>query len=259
MSRPMALVFAVLLGLCGSKCFAQEEDELGKKIATVESLLQGTRTPLGLIVAEAEALLDRYPMPEDHGRIYYLLAHSHAVAGMSRLENAQKVIEFAQKALDCPLDPTLRLRLYICWGDALVLGDPARPIAVRRRAAAEAYLAGLKEARQFKIPDAAPVRPALSMPKARNEQGVVDLESFYQESEARIRQLRSIDDLEMLQRRRGVLAGQLIYIYSLEPRADEELRTLAEKALGSDPQVEQLMASLAANRTSKTGPTVKPK
>jgi len=154
----------------------------------------------------------------------------------------------AEKALRCPLDPDLRLRLYVYWGDAIILTDVTRPIPESRAAAAAVYLQGLKEAKQYNIPDVPPERPAIFLPKPR-----MDEKTFKREREAHFKELKRIDYVRTLYEDRVVLQRQLLDDYSRRPLAPDELRKLATMVLGEGPDVDKLMAALAAKCGQKRG------
>lgn len=242
----IALLFP-LAALAGD-CAAQDQDELGVKLAAIDGLRQGTRTPLELIEKECTILLNQYTKPEEQGRIYYQLAHSYAQSGMSRNDNGKKAIDYAEKALHCPLEPALRLHLYVYWGDAIMLSDLARPRHLRRAEAAPVYLKGLKEAQQFDIPAVAPERPPFSMPTATDEEG------FRREKERRYQEAQRIEKVRMLHLGRSVLEEQLIFIYTRRPYAASEFRKLAREVLGDAPVVTTLTAALEAKGALQDDP-----
>jgi hypothetical protein len=225
---------------------AQEQDELGQKLTALDRLRAGTRTPLGSIEKESAALLKEHTAREEQGRIYFLLTESYGQARMSVNGNAAKVIDYAPKALECPLDPVRRLRLYAYWGDAIILSDLSRPLSARRAEAAPIYLKGLKEARQYDIPDVVPKRPPIFLPKDG-----MDGETFLREREAHYKELRRLRQLETLHYGRKVLQNQLVYFYSRVPYAPDELRKLATETLGNEaPEVNKIMNALAAKRAA---------
>jgi len=222
-------------------CFAQDQDEFGRKLGAVEALQRGTQTPLALVQSQCDALLQEYTAPEQQGRIYYQLVKSYGQARMSVNGHAAKVIEYAQKALKCPLDPHLRLRLYGSWGAAIMLSDVTRPIPQCRAAAAAVYLRGLKEAKQYNIPDVPPERPGAFFLKPG-----MDEETFKRERQAHFKEVRRVDYVRSLYEDRVVLERQLLFYYSRKPRAPDELRKLATEVFGAGPDAEKLMDALAA-------------
>lgn len=242
MTRAICLAvgcFATII-CCACYCIAQDQDELAEELQPVNSLIAGTRTPLALVQEKCDALLQDHTAPEEQGRIYYVLTESYGQARMSVNGNAAKVIEYAQKALKCPLDPSRRLRLYMYWGDAIVLNDVTRRIPETRAAAAVVYLRGLKEAKEYNIPDVAPARQNGFFPVKG-----MDEDTFKRQRAAHAVEVQRVLKIQEICRRRDALLQQLLYDYSRKPRAPEELRKLATEVLGAGPDVEKLMAALA--------------
>jgi hypothetical protein len=234
-------------------CVAEDADELGKRLAVLDKQPRGTRTPFDLVDSESADLLKKYPDPADQGRIYYQLAHSYGQSGMRRAGDTQQVIDYAQKALACPLDPAKRLRLYVYWGDAIILSGRGRPMYERRAAAAAAYLKGLKEAQQYNIPEKAPEYPQFSMPNTP------DQKEFDRQQRARYLELKRIDYERTLHTRRSSLEEQLIYEYTRHPYAATELRDAATKAGLDKAQIDKLMKGLEAEGALKDEPAPKPR
>ena len=238
----VSLAVGVVLAITtrAADCVAQPQDELGKKLDAIDRLRSGTSTPLGRIESESAMLLQDHTKPEEQGRIYYQVAHSYAQSGISRNGNAAKVIEYAQKALACPLDPELRLHAYVYWGDAIMASDRTRPTSLYRPAAARVFLAGLKEARQYNIPDVSPKRPPMFVPNAP-----MDEAEYARAKTAYFWEVQRVEKVRKLHFSRAVLENQLISSYTRPPYVPEELRKIAQEVLGDGPEVEKLVAELA--------------
>ncbi len=245
MLRFLSLALGVLwvVAYCVGNCPAQYEDELGRKLGRIDALRKHGPTALGQIETESAALLNDYTKPEEQGRIFYQIAMSYAQAGVSKEGHAAKVIEYAQKGLKQPIDPRLRLELYLYWGNAIAGSDRTRPISKRRADAAPIYLNGLKEAKQFKVPDVAPKAPPSFL--SRMGPGMNE-ETFKREREEHAMECQRVLRLEMLCTLRDAMQGELVFSYSRIPRAPDELRKLATETLGAGPDVEKLMDALAA-------------
>src|SRR5438094_288154 len=93
---------------------------LDKGLSQLDQLRRGPKTDFTQLERRAEKLLEQYKDPASQGRIYYQVAHVYAQTG---LIHPQKVIDFAQKALKCPLDEQLRARLRVYCGDAQRIAD----------------------------------------------------------------------------------------------------------------------------------------
>ncbi len=232
-------------------CVGEDADELGKRLAVLDNQPRGTRTPFDLVDSESADLLKKYPDPADQGRIYFQLAHSYVQSGMRRPGDTDRAIEFAQKALACPLDPAKRLRLYVYWGDAIILSAPDRPIVERRAAAAAAYLKGLKEAQKYNIPDKAPDFARSPVPFTGDE------DEFRRQQKARYLERKRIVYEQELHHYRFGLEDHAVEVYTHHPYAATELRDAAGKAGLDAAQIDKLMKALDAKGALKDEP--KPK
>ncbi len=246
-----AVFVCALLG--ARVCVAQEADELGKRLAVLDNQPRGTRTPFDLVDRESEELLKKYPEAADQGRIYFQLAHTYVQSGMRRPGDSKRAIEYAQKALACPLDPAKRLRLYVYWGDAIILSAPDRPIYERRAAAAAAYLKGLKEAQKYQIPDKAPDFPRSPVPFTG------DVDEFHRQQKARYLERKRIVYEQELHHYRFGLEDHAVEVYTHRPYAATELRDAATKAGLDAAQIDKLMKALDAKGALKDEPAPKPR
>jgi hypothetical protein len=234
-----------VIGYCPGNCSAQYEDELGRKLGRIDSLRSGVPATLGQIETESAALLKDYTKPEEQGRIFYQIAMSYAQVGAWKSGGVDKVIDYAQKALAQPIDPRLRLELYNYWGTAITSSDRSRPISASRADAAPVFLKGLKEAKQFNIPDAPPKDPPSFLSRMGPGMGMNE-ETFKRERAKHAMECQRVLRVQMLCSARDALRGQLVFLYSRIPRAPDELRKLATETLGAGPEVEKLMDALAA-------------
>lgn len=250
---------AIALAFCAVPVAAdpppQEGDQLGKSLAALNHLRRGKETPFASIDTEFESLLKEYPRAEDQGRIYAQIAHLYAQSGMRRPGDAQRVIDAAQEALRNPIEPRLRLRTYLYWGDAYARMDPTdfrRSYIAGRADAATAYLKGLKEAAQYHIPEVVQDLPRLSFPKKGEEKDLL------RQLEARQPQLKRIQTDREMHMYRSCLQGQLLFLYTRRPYAGSELRRLATEILGDAGHVEKLMKTIPSEALKDETPP-KPK
>ncbi|HUT93267.1 MAG TPA: hypothetical protein VMY37_27630 [Thermoguttaceae bacterium] len=249
------IALALSSTLAAGVCLAQDESELGKRLAALDHLRRGVNTPFEAIETECQQLLEQFPGAEDQGRIYAQLAHIYAQTGMRRPGDAQRVIDYAQKALQKPLDPLLRLRSYTYWGNAHVRSDPSdvmRSFFEGRAAAGAVYLKGLKEAQQYNIPEVAPERPAFDLLEALRSP---DFERLRDAHYREVKRYQYERDLHMY---RSALQGQLVFFYTRHPYAGSELRRLATEILGDAADVEKLMKLIPPHALKDEAPP-KPK
>ena len=121
---------------------------------------RGMTRPLTKPNGAPPPLLNKYPDPKDQGRIYFALVQVYGQSGLAR---PQRIIDGVRKALQLPLDPSHRIRLYVYWGEALCVLAPGDPFSGRRRAATTVYLEGLMELRKFNLPEKPPEIPVVDL------------------------------------------------------------------------------------------------
>lgn len=253
-ARKALLVLAMLPGFIGAQTFDQD-------IVGLDRLRDGTKTPLSRVESRALELLERHRAPEQHGQIYYQLAHTFAQSGQ---QQPDKTIEYAKRALEFRLTPQQRLRLHVYAGDASRLGND-KP-AAKRKAAAIAYLQGLQEIEKRNLPDSPskpPPRPA-GGPTQAADQPLTELQRNHR------RAMEAWQEFEMqrdLLKYRDMLVGQLVDLYARRPIATEELNRLTDEMLTNASLLQQIkqrvteaIAKLppALGRVAKAGNDVRP-
>jgi hypothetical protein len=146
----------------------------------------------------------------------------------------RKVIEYANQALNFPLDETKRLRLFVYKGDAHRLDTTNAPTD-RRRSAAESYLSGLRELEKwdFKTPPPPPEPPAFIH---RIDQAEAD--RFMEQQRAK---RDAYDRFQEMLRHREVLASQVESMYVRPPNGIQELQDLLTNHLGDSAIGEQIL------------------
>jgi hypothetical protein len=224
-------------------------DALRKELHRMDSMRKGRETPFADVEALGRELLKKYTMPAERGQIYYQLVHVHAQSG---LVHPERVIEYARKALEQPLEPLQAPRLYVYWGDAeqIARAKSKEPREARRKWATVIYLEGLLEVLQYRLPDKAPPLPAVS------KRGDALLLAI------RVQELKGggkimiTDDMPARRRaefqramiqHRDVLVGQILGLYGRGP-AEPELRALAEGVLRDPMAVERLLAAMRGGK-----------
>ena len=209
--------------------------DLLSELTEIDALREAAGTDFEKIEKRGAELLAKYPEPIDQGRIYYQLAHEYAQSGLVHPERA---IAYAVKALECPLDVQLRLRLHVYWGDAWQVTGRTKAFPAPRKQAASIYLQGLKRALAVELPK----RPR---PKAYGVFG--DIDATQQRKKVLILAENTGADFrdEILEHRR-VLLGQIVRLYCRSPYAPAELERLATDILCDAAHVRELIAKLPA-------------
>jgi len=237
-------VFPGTLVLCllafGAGAGAADES-LSRQLQEIDGMRKGPKTPFAKVESQAQDLLKKHTTPEEQGRIYYQMTDAYGQGGLFHLELARRVVEYAQKALEYPQEPVHRIELYMYWGvgiRAAGRNDPFQPV---RKAAAEVNLKGLKEARQYNIPEK-PREVSLGSLLARPaDGGPLTEQEFKRRSDVLLAAQRQARYEANLIHRRQVLVNQIVELYTSKPYAATELRDLATQVLEDSASVEELM------------------
>ena len=213
----------------------------------LDAVRAGPRAEVGRVDELGQTMLTKYSDPKERGQIYFQLAHVHAQCG---LQDPQRVIEYATKALEHPLDDRQIPRLYLYRGDAVQLAKLTASFGERRRAAAIPYLAGLKTVMRFKLPEEVPQQPI-----GRLFGGFNPDDEAAQREHQRMLAAHKLEKFqtEMIQHRK-VLTGQLRALYRQEPRDFAELQFLANRVLENSSSVEWLIESVQEDEAAKGKP-----
>jgi len=199
----------------------------------IDALRNGKQTSFDKLENLGRELLANYAAPRERGPIYYWLAHVHAQGGLAHPERAA---EYAQKALEHPLEPLQVPRLYVYWGDAVQIARGKEPLTTRRKHAAVIYLAGLREVIRYPLPAQAP--------KHRNL-AVIDIVRAAGQDEQRQEAARELFEFQSaMVHHRSVLVRQIADLYHCEPAADNELRELAAVVLREPWAVDRFLRAL---------------
>ncbi len=208
---------------------------LREDLQKLEGLRDGLNTPLDVVDKTGAELLKKYPAPTDRGQIYYQLAF---IYGQSGLRRPEKLIEYAKKAMDLPLEEDKRLRLFVYWGDAERFTDPKASSAEKRKKAATVYLDGVRECLKLNIPAKAPDLPPVFKFDARDPKERAAMEKLHQEAVAARRKAEAQVELVQI---RDVLVNQVVDLYTATPFATEELTGIATKKLQNQKVVDNLV------------------
>ena len=213
---------------------AETRADLLHQLWAVDRLRSGRKTPFDEVERRIGNLLKQYPAPKDQGQIYYEAAHVYAQTGLVR---PQAAIEYAKKALQFPVEPVQRIRLYGYWGGAVFMLKRTDPFPQRRLAAATIFLDGLVQLRQFKVPE-----KATELSSAEYIAGDEIAEKIVAELEQRdAEQARFLQ--EMIGYRDG-MTGQIVWLYSREPHATQELRELTVKTTKDSKLADRLVKAV---------------
>jgi len=259
-ARRLRLLISALsaIVLLASACSGDELDGrlselLSQKEDYVRITERGVVTSLGPLEKKYLDLLSEYPSAEDAGRIYFALTDLHC---QSALTDPDAAIRYAQKAFECPLDDSLKIRLCHKLGDAMQVknrGVTGPALAEARREIVRTYLEGIKIALSHHTP---PERveitgPGLFTGRITDPEVAAARRREYEEQLAAMQQARFINDMVM---HRDICVNQIVYIYSRKPYDTEGLRAVATEILADDEAVADLIEKVEAavrERTAK--------
>ncbi len=152
-------------------------------------------------------------------------------------------------ALQLPIKPAQRLRLYIYLGDALVIGnqhlarEDRKPLSEIRKLAVVPYLEGLKDAKKYPIPDDRPQLPGVGMYDV--PPGSPEYEQVKKTHDQQMAARSAAEFEQELWDDRRILANQIVELYAREPYTATEVRRLAAQILNDPTAVESLMKLIA--------------
>ncbi len=212
-------------------------DDIQMDLQTLNHLRKGVKTDFSKVDAVSESMLKKYTDPIDKGKIYYAVAHIFAQAGGTR---PAEVVQFATKALECPLDPSQRLRLYVYWGDALQLLGKEKVFMEKRKAAVVPYLNAFKELMKYDLPLKAPELPGVFAYDVNGDGPLVEVFKK-KHMEAVLKREKAIFQGEMILHR-DVIEGQIIGLYTRPPFATHQLQEFAYEIVGETKAVADLIA-----------------
>jgi hypothetical protein len=242
----MLLINSVLLSCIISllSLGASSEKTLLQQINEIDKLRAGRNTPFDEVDKRCNELLKSYTDPNEQGMIYFELVQ---IEGQSGFQRPEKILEFINKALSFPQEPSKKVRLYIYWGDALQVakrGVINQDLIKARREAAIPYLNGLKEALQYNLPEKKPDLPSVSFVFGR--QNSERYRSLISERDQQIKDRELAKFQREMVDQRDILISQISGMYSRFPWASNEIQELATKILGDTVAVNRLMVSVDA-------------
>jgi hypothetical protein len=250
--------YIVILSFCligNISYIAYGQNTLQKNLHELDKIRNVKNIPYDEVEKRGKELLTEYTSPEDQGQIYYELTQIHGQTGMV---HADSVIQYAQRALELPVDPLQRLRLFVYWGGAIESDNSNKPIQEQkpffevRRVAVKPYLEGLKEMQKYKIPDQLPKLPGVD---------AYDMS----ENAPNYQKVKKMHDDQMASRKQAefdrklwfnhqTLTNAVVDLYSRPPFAATELRQLATKILDDPEKVDVLMKRIEAKGALKDDP-----
>jgi len=241
-----------LLGLCcgaavlvlGIAAYC-DGGNIRRELEPIHLLRKGRETQFEEVERYASKLLETHSAPDERAQIYYTVCVAYASADARRYHD--KMVEYATKALECPLDPRKRSVMYTYWGDAIQVkhrGVHGPQLAIARRKAVVPYLKGLQDQLQLKLPDEKPELPEWAQERrteGRQESYEQRLTKAKAKKEAFHRVWKRVRFEWKMIDCRNILISQIVFMYTRVPTATEELRKLASQIVKDKNLVDQIV------------------
>jgi len=131
---------------------------LSGQLDTLKGMVKGRETDVAKIEEAYLDLARQHRTPQDLGLIYARLSQMYCETGLSEPGRANKAVQYAEAALEYPLDLVSRLQVAIQKGDAMQNSD----VGYSRDEIARVYLEGYQIALAENIPEKRIPLPAVS-------------------------------------------------------------------------------------------------
>jgi tetratricopeptide (TPR) repeat protein len=221
-----------------------DDKTLEKELDELKKLHLGEKTPFGQAENMCNELLEKYTEPEEQARIYYQLAVVYSQSGQIKPD---KTIEFSKKALEFPVGPIERLKLYVWWGDAIMIahrGARNQERVVARRKAVMPYLNGLKECLSMQYPKYTQPEHLPEEQNVKADPHASFLRRRRDEQRKALYEWKKDKFERDVNRLKKALTSQISGTYSDFPWASDEIRDLATKILEDKTAVDDLMSAV---------------
>jgi len=235
----MAKNSMVLMLISGVLTNFASADDIQSDLQNLSHLRKGVKTDFSKVNAVSERMLEKYPDPKDKGQIYFAVAHIYAQAGGT---HPAEVVQFATKSLECPLDPSQRLRLYVYWGDALQLLGKEKTFLEKRQKAVIPYLNAYNEILKYDLPLKAPELPGVFAYDVNGDGPLVEV--FKKKHMEAVLMRKKAEFQRDMILHRNVIEGQIIGLYTRPPFATHQLQELAYEIVGETKAVDDLIAKV---------------
>lgn len=227
---------------------------LRQQLETIYMLRAGDQTNFLEVDSRCDKLLQDNQSREDQGEIYFAWAQFYATSG-GAMKMPGKTIELVRKALEYPLDPVKRLQMFVYWGDAMQFASPGvtgEDLAAARRRAVMPYLSGLKEALDQDLLDEKPEMPGVGFFTYDGPSDSKEYRELKRRQDKLIEAQRIARFQQDMIQFRDVLTGQVAFLYSRMPFAEDEIRKLATDTLQDEKAVKRLMSAVEAAMEERT-------
>lgn len=246
----IVMSFATLWLFAPGIMWADPNDALARRLTRIRADSRAASVDKAALESRCLELLADYNTPSQRGKIYAAVAAAYSERGFGvstdRATSIAKTIEFATKALDCPLDVPTACHMYGRMTDALIASGkeaPADKWPQIRRAAIVPCLKGLKLALDNKAPRERPQSPPkVTVPNIIRIGGTQTDQERRRRYEEQLEARRQYDRMEELYSQRRVLTQLCAALYARPPYDSDEFRTYAQQILvGQDEGLSEII------------------
>jgi hypothetical protein len=240
----MGMVCTTICTLIQQQALAQasnsEARELSIALRNLDHLRKGDKTSFDEVEHRGAELLKKYPDSKAQGHIYYELAHIYAQSGLARPQSA---VDYAKKAMQFPLEPQQKIRLYGYWGSAVYILNQKKTLSEKRQMATVVFLDGLTQLQKMKLPDISPETPIIDLDNS-DISTAGDAENAMNQNHDLQTAVDQARFLQEMVRYRKSFISQIVWLYSREPHATQELQNLTLKITNNPELADQLVKTV---------------
>ncbi|MCY2931487.1 MAG: thioredoxin-like domain-containing protein, partial [Planctomycetota bacterium] len=210
--------------------------------------MRGQPNDFELIHKRAAELEQQYSKPEEKAKICLAVLLCHAASGNRGAEDA---LVYAQKASTLPMQAVDRARLFLVWPTVLDhtrRGTTGADLARFRKESTILRLRAMQIAEAYQVPEDLPPPPGRG----------VSFGTPQAEREAIEKERAEYDFARSLHLFRFQARGHIVYYYSLNPLATEELADLARSILGDGQVSQSLVQDVEKAIQARTKPPASP-
>ena len=224
---------------------AEKSVSLLGQIHDVLRKVRGSGTDFDAREKELLALLNDYTDPKDIGAIYAACARIHYGTGSTHFD---RLVKYARKSLEYPLDLEARMMACMRWGEGLQMqggGSAADLPRQPREEIVKPFLRAIRLTLDAGIPEQPVAVPKLTATRVGG--GMVGLDPevekrMKKEYDAQIGAIEEATRTNKIIVLRKFHEEKIVALYSQKPLATEELRQIATEIIGNPTVVSNLIA-----------------
>ena len=255
MKRQHVAVLLTVISLILNWSSSSYADVVEQRLRDVgRAVRRGEETDTASAEQQYLQLLDEFEAPEDVGKIYAEISRMYCDAGLVDNANADGAVNYGEKALEYPLEPYKEMHVYIHIGDALNVRDGGASgdeFARARRDIVRPYLEAFRIALDNDVPEERVPLPVMGAYEGFVVGDSPESQRLRREQQEREEQhLAAREEAKRINRMfplRHASEGHVVYLYSREPLATDELRRIAIEMLEDQAAVDSVIAKVESN------------